>query len=74
MLQSLIRQENASTSLSLYFFPTWNKTLIDQAVLRDKILITPFFPKTGVAVTLTVLDVDAPEESGGTSCHRKLKK
>lgn len=27
----------------LYFSPKWNKTLIDQTALRDKILLTPSF-------------------------------
>lgn len=49
--------------LCLYFFSKWNKTLIDQAVLRDKILITPVFPKTGVG-SHTNLDIDATEEPG----------
>lgn len=46
------------TPVSLYFFPKWNETLIDQAVLRDKILIISFFPETGVGIPQTNVDIN----------------
>lgn len=50
--------------LSLSFFPKWNKTLIDEAVWRCKILITPPFQDS--SGSHTNLDVVVTEASGCT--------
>lgn len=56
LFSKAIKQTHTHTQPS--FFPKWNKTRIDQAVLRNKIVIKPCFPKTGVGITQTNVDIN----------------
>lgn len=60
-LNRAIKCSHFSVSL---FFPDWNRTLIDQAVLRAEILITPSFQDGGLTKQQGVGVTEGPGHVG----------